>query len=187
MNKYIKGLSHFGVFNKTTKFYVGSKNYKVRPNDPVVQFILAQSGVVGEDYKVLNPSSILVKAHYGSLSRVDQLNKLDLDALKIRRVFKTGVVKVNKVPNSFIRKTVVNLFRLLLQKGSRHVVEFQGRSRTLLEQFRKIAVEELDAHPELYAGRIDIGPFGTTQLYVKEVAAGKNNVLITWVEGDLWP
>lgn len=186
MTKYVKGLSHFGVFDRTTKFFVSSKGHHVRKDDPVVQFILAQYGVVGDSYTVLTPNSLIVKAQYSSLSRVAELGRLDLDAFKIRRVFKTGVVKAGKAPNSYVRKTVVNLFRLLLKKGTRHIVQIDGGSREVRKQFQRIAMEELGDHPELYDGHVDIGPFGTTQLHIKEHTVGKHNILITWVEGDLW-
>lgn len=186
MTKYPKGLSHFGVFDRTTKFYISSKNYRVRKDDPVVQFILAQYGAVGDDYQILTPHSLIVKVQYSGLSRLGELSKLDLDAFKVRRIFKTGAVKAGKAPNSYVRRTVVNLFRLLLSKGSRHIVQIDGGSRDVRKQFHRIAMEELGAHPELYQGRVDIGPFGTTQLNIREHAVGKHNILVTWVEGDLW-
>lgn len=186
MNKYPKGLSHFGVFDRTTKLYISSKNYRVRKDDPVIQYILAQYGVVGDNYKILTPNSLIVTGQYTSLSRLPDLSKLDLDAFKIRRIFKTGVVKSGKAPNSYVRKTLVNLFRLLLKKGSRHIVEINGEPREVRRQFQRIAVEELCAHPELYGDRIDIGSFGTTQLNIREHTVGKHAILITWVSGDGW-
>jgi hypothetical protein len=186
MTKYPKGLSSYGVFDKSTKFYVSAKAHHVRKDDPVIQFILAQYGVVGDHYTVLTPNSLIVKAQYSSLSRLTELSKLDLDAFKIRRIFKTGVVTAGKAPNSYVRKTVVNLFRLLLRKGTRHIVQIDGGSRDIRKQFQRIALEELGDHPELYTGRVDIGPFGTTQLNIREHTVGKHNILITWVEGDAW-
>lgn len=186
MTKYPKGLSHFGIFDRTTKFYVSSKNHRVRKDDPVIQFILAQYGVVGDSSFVLTPNSLIVKGQYSSLSRIDELSNLNLDAFKIRRVFKTGVVKLGKAPNSYVRRTLVNLFRLLLRKGARHIVQIDGGSRTIRKQFQHIAMQELGDHPELYTGRIDIGSFGTTQLCIREHTMGKHTVLVTWVEGDGW-
>ena len=186
MNKYPKGLSHFGVFDRTTKLYISSKNYKVRKDDPVIQYILAQYGVVGDNYQILTPNSLLVQGQYSGLSNLGELSKLDLDAFKIRRVFKTGVVKSGKAPNSYVRRTVVNLFRLLLRKGTRHIVQIDGGSRIVRKQFQDIAVQELTDHPTLYQGRVDIGPFGTTQLNIREHTVGKHTILVTWVEGDGW-
>jgi hypothetical protein len=186
MNKYLKGLSHFGVFDSTTKFYISSKDHHVRKDDPVIQYILAQYGVVADNFLVLTPNSVIVKGQYGGLSRINELGKLDLDAFKVRRIFKTGVVKAGKAPNSYVRRTLVNLFRLLLRKGARHIVQINGGSKDVRKQFQRIAEEELSEHPELYTGRVDIGPFGTTQLFIKEHTVGKHNILVTWVEGDGW-
>jgi hypothetical protein len=186
MIKYPKGLNHYGVFDRTTKFYVSSKNYKVRKDDPVIQFIMAQYGVVGDEYFVLTPNSLIVKAQYSSLSHLTELSRLNLDAIKVRRIFKTGVVKSGKAPNSYVRRTIVNLFRLLLKKGTRHIVQIDGGSRTVKKQFQDIAIQELTDHPNLYQGRVDIGPFGTTQLNIREHTVGKHTILVTWVEGDGW-
>jgi len=186
MNKYPKGLSHFGVFDRTTKLYISSKNYKVRKDDPVIQYILAQYGVVGDNYQILTPNSLIVSGQYSGLSRLSELVKLDMDAFKIRRIFKTGAVKSGKAPNSYVRRTLVNLFRLLLKKGTRHIVQIDGGSRTVRKQFQDIAVQELTDHPNLYQGRVDIGPFGTTQLNIREHTVGKHTILVTWVEGDGW-
>lgn len=186
MNKYPLGLSHFGIFDRTTKLYVSSKKYHVRKDDPVVQYILAQYGVVGDNYRVLTPNSLIVSGQYSSLSRLPELARLDMDAFKIRRVFKIGIVKSGKAPNSYVRKTLVNLFRLLLKKGTRHIVQIDGGSKAVRKQFQNISIQELSEHPELYQGRVDIGPFGTTQLNIREHVIGKHNILVTWIEGDGW-